>query len=72
MQVSVFDTIDKSAGYNLKVRRLGAFHPKLAGKAEPDAQDIADPLYGEGFKPKLGLGGFQIIFLMRCGASGEF
>jgi hypothetical protein len=26
--------------------RLGEFHPQLAARREPDAQDIDDPLYG--------------------------
>ncbi|GAB4821620.1 hypothetical protein N2152v2_008666 [Parachlorella kessleri] len=45
-EVSVFDTINPAGQYSLKVRRLGSFHPQLAGRTEPDAQDITDPLYG--------------------------
>jgi protein-tyrosine phosphatase len=48
-EVSVFETINPSARYSLKVRRLGEFHPRLGAApsgSDPDAQDIDDPLYG--------------------------
>ena len=45
-QVSVYDTINPEGGYARKVRRLGEFHPALAGGKSGDAQDLDDPLYG--------------------------
>mmetsp|Transcript_6353 Transcript_6353/g.18261 ORF Transcript_6353/g.18261 Transcript_6353/m.18261 type:complete len:314 (-) Transcript_6353:410-1351(-) len=45
-EVSVYDTINTSGNYSVKVRMLGEYHSSLAGSKEPDGQDINDPLYG--------------------------
>lgn len=46
LQISVFDTINKSGKYSQKVRRLGEFHPILSKERGSEAQDIEDALYG--------------------------
>lgn len=60
-QVSVYDTINAHGGYSRKVRRLGEFHPALAGLRTPDAQDIDDPLYGNE-----GGSGEEVSYSSRC------
>lgn len=70
MQVSVFDTIKTwglgGESYSSKVRRLGEFAPAAAaaaGRVDPEAGDIQDPLYGEG-------GGFGGLLFADGAGSG--
>lgn len=68
LQISVYDTINRAGNYTQKVRRLGEFHPILKDQAEPDGQDIDDPLYGnEGGQ----LEAVRLGRIRQCNASGS-